>query len=157
MVDPDYGAVCTIDLTADQSEMTTHRLSYSEWESALGQFVTNQASITDAIVATSGDLSTITVGTNDALDYMDALHCEKDSELYATAEGSKHRWVCTGWQVDWRSSALSDGYPRFGTTDAIITTFIDAVATTTISEKWMILEEAIALAAGATFIFIITV
>ena len=146
MVDTVYGAVCTLDLSADGSVMTTHRLSKEDWDAAVAAFSTNQASITDAIVATAGDLSTVTVGTNNALDYMDALHCEKeDSDDYFT---------CSSWQVDWRSDALSDGYPRFGTTDPVMAGIIDSTAMTTIALQTLILSEAATLIAGTVLAFL---
>lgn len=51
--------------------------------------------------------------------------------------------------MDWRSAALSDGYPRFGIGETITAGVIDASATDTITMVEVVLKEAVTLAVGA--------
>ena len=112
MVDATNGALCVINHTpGDGTVLSTYRLKTAEWTAAVNAFSGTQASISDAIHATSGALQSVDATH---LNYMDSMNCNKDAD---------NMFTCTAWQVAFKQ--VTDGYPRFGTDETLIAGVID--------------------------------
>lgn len=112
-----------MDDTADGTVLTTYRIKSADWTNSI--VAADPTSPNGLVYHTAmnalGTSPVVVVGATTGMDYMDQLHCNKDSAYHFT---------CNGWQVNWKSSATTDGYPRFGVDETLWAGTIDAAATT---------------------------
>ena len=91
-----WGTVCLLDTT---SAVDTYRVSTSDWTTA-----TAEATYADLITSVKG----ITGSKQESTEWFDKFYCS----------GSTPSYTCSAWQPDWMDPGLTQGYPRFGSSES---------------------------------------